>query len=855
MTFQTATDYSNFQFNIEAYLRKKRPKTAPVQPDNDDNALDLTPVLPQPTQAPDNDDALYCLRHFHLGNPTADNKTESTSDDYVPALLNRYRDIPHLSDDYPLFLYPVSEQRHALEPSAVAVPLSRFLTDTLKQVAPNENSARVLRDNLPRVERWLRQTLSGEETPIPAIDLLQRAGEALQNELNLTADHNQRLAQDYAQLLKALPEKSEILGYGRYASIHLLNRVIKARLTGRRAEFNQKIDEHVHDLHQLLTVEQTKSPEALSLTWQADIGWSAYFDTGKLSQYATHHSHGSIRMTKERIERVNKALNVLEAYQQKPHATLLHLVHLGHKPPIPVAEDHLQSSQHDEPCLKASALFDDIARQWAAIFAAVRIAELELRNQYDPALHDPWFAYFNWQVFCNEEMLLLPVIVAFESADRIANNSMTALSHLLSSGRPVQVLVRVQPHNNPYALEQQSPFDSYRLELGYFGISHRQVMVSQTSTARYEHLLHQFASALESPRAGLHLISTGALQQVGDKRHFNAWVIAGAALESRAHPFFCINPDKGDAAAERMNFAGNPQADKDWPEHLFEYKTANGQKAEKSLPFSFADYALIIPRLRPHFRVVPLHVEDDSLMPVTDYLQQTPAECEKKIPFIWAVNSQRCVRRLVVSRALIFSCRDRLNYWHTLQEMAGIHNKYVDRALAEKRAQIQAEEQQAREALSLQYEQQLNEIRNETAHATMQKLTQALLKSSFLTSGAINQTFTPKSAKVEKAKAEKTDTPAESQTTVPSVVETVIEFSDPWIDTPLCTTCNDCININAMMFVYDENKQAMIGDLQQGTFAQMVEAAEICPANCIHPGKPWNADEATPELLERAKGL
>jgi hypothetical protein len=39
-----------------------------------------------------------------------------------------------------------------------------------------------------------------------------------------------------------------------------------------------------------------------------------------------------------------------------------------------------------------------------------------------------------------------------------------------------------------------------------------------------------------------------------------------------------------------------------------------------------------------------------------------------------------------------------------------------------------------------------------------------------------------------------------------------------------------------------------------GTFAQLVEAAEICPSKCIHPGKPQNPDEeGLEELMARAK--
>jgi hypothetical protein len=60
--------------------------------------------------------------------------------------------------------------------------------------------------------------------------------------------------------------------------------------------------------------------------------------------------------------------------------------------------------------------------------------------------------------------------------------------------------------------------------------------------------------------------------------------------------------------------------------------------------------------------------------------------------------------------------------------------------------------------------------------------------------------------------------------------------------------------INKMMFVYNDNKQAIITDPRAGTFADLVAAAEICPAKCIHPGKPLDPSEPDlEELIARAE--
>ncbi|MCW9088468.1 MAG: ferredoxin, partial [Gammaproteobacteria bacterium] len=97
--------------------------------------------------------------------------------------------------------------------------------------------------------------------------------------------------------------------------------------------------------------------------------------------------------------------------------------------------------------------------------------------------------------------------------------------------------------------------------------------------------------------------------------------------------------------------------------------------------------------------------------------------------------------------------------------------------------------------------------------------------------------------------------PAQEEPVAEAVPEEEEEplVEEPWIDTPLCTSCNDCLAINPLMFIYDESNQAILGDLNTGTYAQMVEAAEICPSKCIHPGAPWDSSEPNlDELKQRA---
>lgn len=97
---------------------------------------------------------------------------------------------------------------------------------------------------------------------------------------------------------------------------------------------------------------------------------------------------------------------------------------------------------------------------------------------------------------------------------------------------------------------------------------------------------------------------------------------------------------------------------------------------------------------------------------------------------------------------------------------------------------------------------------------------------------------------------------AQTAVAPPAVAETA-EAEPPsdeaYIETPRCTTCNECTNLNNRMFAYDANKQAYIADVNAGTYRELVEAAESCQVSIIHPGKPRNPKEpGLDELMKRA---
>ena len=790
-------------------------------------------------------DVIDLLRRFHYGEPVAAAHTTLPNGAVLPALLNAYRDASAIRYQYPLYLIPPD----GTTMSVLAKPASEHLVDSLEALAPDADDARILKDNLPWIERFLRQKLESPD-PVDAVELFAKAAAAMQEQLDLDSGSREKLEADLDRLKGTIAAGGQYLSYGPRVSLHLMLHAIHHRHNQSREQLRQQIDKQVHGLQSLLDVEKAKSADAnepASVKTSVGSG-SRHFDTGALSGMLERRARGSVEMLPGRRGRIEVALKELLAWQDDP--VLVRFV--GPDPGLSNLPE-LEMISSDDPCTTATEVFTRDAANFARLFAALRIAALEIDANYNPAIHDSWFASFDWQAFSIEEMQLVTRVVALVSADQLAGDGLPSFSHLLGSRLPVHILSWVRAYDNPGAQPGEDPFDSYRFELANVGIGHRQVVVAQTSAARHEDLLSGFLCALDSNRASLHLINRGT-QTKTKKPLLDAWFVASAALESRAHPFILVNPDAGDHAAERVSFGSNPQAENDWPLEKLEYRNADGKVTEMDLAFTFADYALLMPALHENFRMVPVGFESDDLVPVDQYLNVDEELIDRVVPFIWAIDDQDVLVRLVVSRALVFACRDRLNYWRTLQELAGIQNYYVeeaiDRIIEEQRAAIEAE----REQLLKEHEEQLESVRSEAAGDAMGQLVDVLMGAdlSGMVSGG-SQLATMPAAAPAQTEVPAEDVAAEAEPDVEEEAEEELSFDEPWLDTAMCTTCDDCMAINKMMFVYNDDKQAIIKDANASPYAEMVAAAEICPAKCIHPGKPLDPNEpGLDDLIARA---
>jgi ferredoxin len=822
---------------------QKRSDTAPAPP-----ALPTLPAAGASVKVEEADRLMHKVRRFHRGEPDA-NDLPIPGDEFIPALLHPFRDPARIRHDYPLFLFPPE----TTDEERLAVPLTQLLRQGVIGFAPGEDDARIIKDNLARLERAARGALEHADGALPAREVLAEAGRLTVAELELDAANAEQFESGMQQLLDGLPDDGTLLGLDEQAPLYLLLVAARRRASRRRTALREEIDRLCHKLNDLLLIDRAKEPERRQAEdVEGSVGPAAteHVDTAALAR-VLGPARGTHTMPQERRRRISDLLKVLRAHLSQDDLPVMTVVH---KDVLPASLHTLEAEFHAAVertvCAAATDIFDENAARYAEMFTAMRVARLELADAYVPERHDALLRGFDWEAFSRDELLYLPPVVAMESARDVIGPGMLDLSRLLLSGRPVQVLVAVQPAVNPGLPAEDDPILSYHFELGYLGVSHREALVHQSSAARPEHLLAGYTRSLFSSRASLHVVASGLTAQL-DVPPLGAYLHAGAALEGRAHPLFHYDPGLGETWARRFDFAGNPQPGIDWPSYELPCRTEEGEETTLPLNFTFADFALLEKRFREHFRVMPDACAGEELVTVDGYLSMPAREFIERIPYVWATDQAGCLRRLVISRRMAFACRDRLSFWRLLQELAGIRNEHVQQAVAGERERLESAFQAERERLAEAHQEELEQVRSEAAGEVLQRLAQSLLRGDGPSLAAMP--LTPPPARAAGIAAEAPPAEQAPAAEAPEEEEEDTGPEEPWINSILCTTCHDCINMNPRMFIYNSNKQAMIGDPRAGTFAQLVEAAEKCPARCIHPGKPLNPDEPNlDELVKRA---
>jgi len=459
-----------------------------------------------------------------------------------------------------------------------------------------------------------------------------------------------------------------------------------------------------------------------------------------------------------------------------------------------------------EDCDSALAAFRARLPEMAALARALAIGALEADGEYSEARHDAIFEDFGAGGLGAEDLAQFPdfFVCLNEAALNAPENQ--ALAEMLSSGLPVKVLMQADDLlEAPLAGSGHLTMGSRGRQYANMALGLNEVYVLQSASSNLVALRAHIERAMRYAGPALFSVYSGAGAHAGG---LPPYLVAAAAMDARLFPAFTYDPSAGGDWATRFSLDTNAQVERDWPVHRLAVEDAEQQRVVYDVAFTLADFVACDTRHARHFAQVPRAQWNGGLVPLEACLSETARGLPERLPSLMLVDADDRLQRAIVDDKLVRETRRCREAWHSLQELGGIHNSHAARARAQQAASAQAGGAPAAQA-----------------------------------------------APADTAQAAKTaEAPLTAAAEAASAAPAAPASDEPYIETPRCSTCNECTQINPRMFAYDENQQARIVDASAGTYRELVEAAENCQVAIIHPGKPKNPKEPDLEaLLKRAE--
>jgi ferredoxin len=709
---------------------------------------------------------------FHLtANRAGTNLSPIDEPRLEPALFAGYRDLTELRYDYPVVLLDGAE--------GGVEPLSGLVDDALSRAAVGATADRIGQHVL-RLESTMRNLV--------AQGFQGRLSELWEAASTAVSELDPDAASSLTAARAELPGDGDVLDCDERLPGRLLTHVWEMTRAKRDRRAGASITRLALRLSDILKADFQNSAEGRSaenLKSSFGTGPMDAFDFDSMSRILTH-SGPRTQLPASRRERIEGLLATLQS--QRFFRT-------------PSTREDCYSFTFDD-CATALKAYQERFPEAIELSRAVAIGELEVAGEYDENKHDQLFESFGSDGLDSTDLVMFPNYLVRLNADQLEAHEREQLFDILSADLPFKILVQSDDVLEPSSVgDGHLAFALHSRGLASTAVGLTGVFVLQAPSSSLLGVREPIQRGFDFLGPALFSVFSGASPAAA---HSSAYLVAAAALESRAFPVFVYDPATGQDWAHRFSLDGNPQADRDWPTHPLSFEDSNSQSVTEDVPFTLIDFVAGDPRYSAHFAAVPPTELTDALVPVDDVIRVEGRAKVERVPSLLLVDPGDVLHRVVVDEKLVREARRCMSMWHSLQELGGIHNSYAERALAEAPEQV---------------------IVQEMPVAAVEAVT--VLEA---TAPVIDEVLTT-------AESEPQRSPDEA-----------------YIETARCSTCNECTLINNTMFAYNDNQQAYIADLKAGTYAQLVEAAESCQVSVIHPGKPWDPQEpGLDELLKRAE--
>ena len=324
---------------------------------------------------------------------------------------------------------------------------------------------------------------------------------------------------------------------------------------------------------------------------------------------------------------------------------------------------------------------------------ALVIAELEIDGQYSPERHDAVFEAYGAAGLDAAELAVFPDYLVCIADGELDAQENTRLMEILSSGLPIKVLLQVDDLTDSTSEPGMQAPGMRSRQLASLAMGLNEVYVLQSSASNLFQFRERLHKGVTYRGPALFSVYTGANAKAAG---LPPYLMAAAAMESRAFPAFTYDPSAGANWAARFCLQANSQVDLDWPVKGFAYEDEQHQGVVQDLAFTVVDFLAADSRYAGQLARVPREKWNGSMIAVDETLAKERKGLPDKVPSVLMVDGQNRLQKVLVTQSLIRQASRCREMWHSLQELGGIHNSHAEQLLA--REQKAWEERMRKEA-------------------------------------------------------------------------------------------------------------------------------------------------------------
>lgn len=760
------------------------------------------------------------IRNFYVRGPQAEFMNHPLPGLSIrPAALNYYLERLDQRRDYPM----LATRIHG-DPTLETQNLDATLRGIMGDLSGKEEAQNTLDHYLKAAAAAADATLHITPAQQVLSDTLQTI-ESDENADKATLDH-------IREWINALPPETHLIGLNKHTLLDLYVLSVRAARRSRMRDVRADIRLLVTQLRDALRIENESAPsEANYRHARASFGDRAeqFLNTDKLAQHLNKQHRAHVSPDAIRRERMARTLTTLETFlSDVSHSDDLILIYASHVE-VKSTYDRVRTIRHDDPIAIASGVFDALNQQSIEAFKAMRTARLDIANEFDEDFHSDILEHFTWQDLSEDELRLLPVIGIVETTSHLYAR-LTELSRLMRSGAPLDVLA-IDPTSSAMMTPDSLTPTAYNPGFSYLATAYRDACVAQSSLARPQHLVKTLARMNRVLRPAVSVVSCPTWQW-----RLPARVQLEGVHLGRVAPLFQYDPTLADSSAtSRYTIEDNEQPQRLWPICDVKYTDENDTCHTMTMAFTFAHALALEPGYHQYFRILPNDAWNDELVEISEFLA-TPETDKPRIPFIWGVVDST-LRKCIMTRDVANACRDRMQRWQTLSELARTGEARAQAAPAAQTTALPAADMA-----------ELHDLRDKLAHANalITRLRSACL--AMATDMDVIMSDEPVPAPQKEDDPTAIDDPAgiaevcDESTLIETLngagasSQTLSAVSDtpktPYIDTERCVGCGACVSINDDVFEFDDDGKARIKP--DATTDACEDAASSCPMQCIH---------------------